>query len=381
MRPSHLLRCGGLCFSARKGSREWTTSCARRSRKQSRGSARAVSPSDPCSSLTDGSSGAGTTGACRRVARFCMPRWIAWKTPAGSLRATTSGRPSTRRSRPATCAAAQRCCTRFPRSSSASISLFGGRKTTCARAASSWKSSTPGRASSSCTTSSPPGRSSGTRTSAHNLAAPPWVACLRQRTRPPPDGWRACGQVGEESRSVQIILEPAAAAGMAQLAQRLRLDLADALARDLEFPAHLFERATAAIVQPKAQTQHLLLALGQPAERVLHLLFEELVAGRVGWGQRAVVLDEIAQVAVVFLANRRLEADRLLADLDDLAHLFGRDLHLLGDLLGGGLAALLLQQAPADANQAVDGLDHVHGNRSEERRVGKECRSRWSPYD
>src|SRR2546422_9593592 len=26
------------------------------------------------------------------------------------------------------------------------------------------------------------------------------------------------------------------------------------------------------------------------------------------------------------------------------------------------------------------GLFHVAGNRSEERRVGKECRSRWSPY-
>ena len=25
-------------------------------------------------------------------------------------------------------------------------------------------------------------------------------------------------------------------------------------------------------------------------------------------------------------------------------------------------------------------LDHVEGSRSEERRVGKECRSRWSPY-
>ena len=25
-------------------------------------------------------------------------------------------------------------------------------------------------------------------------------------------------------------------------------------------------------------------------------------------------------------------------------------------------------------------LEHIAGNRSEERRVGKECRSRWSPY-
>ena len=25
-------------------------------------------------------------------------------------------------------------------------------------------------------------------------------------------------------------------------------------------------------------------------------------------------------------------------------------------------------------------ISHLHGDRSEERRVGKECRSRWSPY-
>ena len=28
----------------------------------------------------------------------------------------------------------------------------------------------------------------------------------------------------------------------------------------------------------------------------------------------------------------------------------------------------------------IDRRDHKGGNRSEERRVGKECRSRWSPY-
>ena len=27
-----------------------------------------------------------------------------------------------------------------------------------------------------------------------------------------------------------------------------------------------------------------------------------------------------------------------------------------------------------------EGIGHVDGLRSEERRVGKECRSRWSPY-
>src|SRR3989441_11451831 len=35
----------------------------------------------------------------------------------------------------------------------------------------------------------------------------------------------------------------------------------------------------------------------------------------------------------------------------------------------------------ADLNRVLDGrLAHAGGARSEERRVGKECRSRWSPY-
>ena len=82
---------------------------------------------------------------------------------------------------------------------------------------------------------------------------------------------------------LQIVLELAAAAGVAQLAECLRLDLADTLAGDVELFANLFERAAAAIVQPKAQPQHLLLALGQTAERVFHLLREQLMAGGVGW--------------------------------------------------------------------------------------------------
>src|SRR5215510_16127285 len=47
----------------------------------------------------------------------------------------------------------------------------------------------------------------------------------------------------------------------------------------------------------------------------------------------------------------------LLDHLEHAAHLVRRHLQLDRQLLGGGLAA-----------------------RSEERRVGKECRSRWSPY-
>src|SRR5260370_33164040 len=50
--------------------------------------------------------------------------------------------------------------------------------------------------------------------------------------------------------------------------------------------------------------------------------------------------------------------------------------------------SLLCQLAPVEALQFRDSAPGVHGRlapekaqkRSEERRVGKECRSRWSPY-
>src|SRR3954471_21240696 len=50
---------------------------------------------------------------------------------------------------------------------------------------------------------------------------------------------------------LQEILEALGAGGVAELAERLRLDLADALARDAELPAHLFERHRVAVVQAK----------------------------------------------------------------------------------------------------------------------------------
>ena len=43
---------------------------------------------------------------------------------------------------------------------------------------------------------------------------------------------------------------------------------------------------------------------------------------------------------------------------------------------GGIGKAVAIALAKEGAAVAV----HFHGNRSEERRVGKECRSRWSPY-
>src|SRR2546428_12948897 len=48
-------------------------------------------------------------------------------------------------------------------------------------------------------------------------------------------------------------------------------------------------------------------------------------------------------------------------------------------VLAAGPPALVELQVAADARDAREGLGAVADQRSEERRVGKECRSRWSP--
>src|SRR5579864_2638364 len=65
---------------------------------------------------------------------------------------------------------------------------------------------------------------------------------------------------------------------------------------------------------------------------------------------------------VFFLADRRLQGNRLLRDFQNLAHLRHGNIHALGDFLGSGFAAEFLHQLSAGADELVDRLDHVHGD-------------------
>ena len=71
---------------------------------------------------------------------------------------------------------------------------------------------------------------------------------------------------------VQEVLELLAAAGVTELAQRLGFDLADALTRDVELLADLFERAGTAVLDAEAQLQDFLLTRGEGGEHVDELL-------------------------------------------------------------------------------------------------------------
>src|SRR5262245_3907645 len=67
-------------------------------------------------------------------------------------------------------------------------------------------------------------------------------------------------------------------------------------------------------------------------------------------------------MTVFLVADRGFQAERLLGDLQDLAHLLERHGELFGKLLRRWFAPDLVQQLSRGAHDLVDGLDHVHGN-------------------
>src|SRR3954454_9853381 len=83
---------------------------------------------------------------------------------------------------------------------------------------------------------------------------------------------------------------------MAQLAERLRLDLADALARHVERAADFFERVLGAVADAEAHLEHLLLARGERAEDLVRLLFQICDDHVIDRGNHAAIFDEIAEV-------------------------------------------------------------------------------------
>src|ERR1700746_135798 len=116
-----------------------------------------------------------------------------------------------------------------------------------------------------------------------------------------------------------------APARVLELAQGLGLDLPYALAGDRELLADLFERMVGVHADAEAHAQHALLARRERGEHASRGLAQVRLDRRVDRQDRVLVLDEVAEVAVLLVADRGLEADRLLGDLPHLAHLLERD--------------------------------------------------------
>src|SRR5947209_1946563 len=163
---------------------------------------------------------------------------------------------------------------------------------------------------------------------------------------------------------------------MPELPQRLRFDLADALAGDGEALTDLFERVLAAVADAEAHLDNLLFARRERLEHRLGLLLQVQIDHRFGGRHDLAILDEIAQMRIFLFADRRLERDRLLRDLEDLADLRYRNVHPLGDFLRRRLATQLLNERARRANELVDRFDHVDRDADRSRLVGDGARNR-----
>jgi hypothetical protein len=111
----------------------------------------------------------------------------------------------------------------------------------------------------------------------------------------------------ERLPSFEERLQAPAAGRMAQLAQRLRLDLPDALARDREALADLFERVLGALADAEAHLDHTLLTRRERLEDAVGLFLQVQVDHGLRRRHDVRVGDEVAKMRIFLLANRRLE--------------------------------------------------------------------------
>src|SRR5262245_11397163 len=161
-----------------------------------------------------------------------------------------------------------------------------------------------------------------------------------------------------------------------QLSQRLGLDLANALARNRELLADLFQRVVLVHADAEAHADYTLLARREGGKRARGGLAQVRLDRGVDRQDRVLVLDEIAEVGTLLIANGGFQRQRLPDDLEHLAHLLERHAELLGKLLGRGLAADLVEQQPARTYDLGDCIHHMHGDADGARLVGDRARDR-----
>src|SRR5918996_3158150 len=171
-------------------------------------------------------------------------------------------------------------------------------------------------------------------------------------------------------RALGGVPEPLRLGQPLQLLQRVVLDLPDPLARHPEGPPDLLQRPGLVAPQPVAHLDHLALARGQGVQSATHVLAPQVLGGQLERRLGRLVLDEVAQLGVILLADRLLQGDGQLRDPQDVLHLARRPLELQRDLLRRRLAAELLHQLALHVHDLVQLLHHVHRDADRARLVG-----------
>src|SRR6266849_3401789 len=161
-----------------------------------------------------------------------------------------------------------------------------------------------------------------------------------------------------------------------QLLQALILDLADPLARDVERPPDLVERARMLAVEAVAQLEHRPLAVRERTEDLPQRLFAQRHLRRLVGQLLVLVGEEVPELGLVVVADRFFERHRCLRALADLLDLVRAEVEVLADLRRDRLATELGAQLPFRADDLVQLLDDVKRHPNRPRLVGKRTRNR-----
>src|SRR5258708_5326988 len=149
---------------------------------------------------------------------------------------------------------------------------------------------------------------------------------------------------------------------MAKFAQRFGFNLPDTLTRYRKRLANFFQRVLGTIFQTETHLDDPLFARREGAQHLRRLVFQVHVDDRFGRRHHGAVLNKVAKMRIFFFANRRLQRNGLLRDLQHFADFGYRDVHALGDFFGSRFAAEFLYQLARRPDQLIDGLDHVNRN-------------------
>ena len=147
---------------------------------------------------------------------------------------------------------------------------------------------------------------------------------------------------------------------MPQLAQRLGFDLANSFTGYIELFANLFERVVGIHVDAKAHPQYFRFARCKASEHRVRGFLEARGRCRVDGRVYCRILNEVTQVRILIVTNRRFHRNGFLRDFQHFANFVLGHFHALGEFIGQRFAAHFLQHLPGDAVQFVDRLDHVH---------------------
>src|SRR5690606_29804039 len=169
----------------------------------------------------------------------------------------------------------------------------------------------------------------------------------------PKPAWpRGAGERGAkpdsaEPGSVEVRAHLGLGVVAAELTESLLLDLAHALARQSDLLADGAERERALAADAEVKARDLGLARGELAEDPLHVDLDGLGRDRLVRGDERVVREHVEEALRGVLRERRVHRERAAAVAEALLHLVRLHVELLGELLDGRLAAVLLLEARA----------------------------------